>query len=167
MGVPTWASGQVLTASDVNTWFVPKAVYKGSTTARTSTTTLADDPDLTFTVAASATYLFQALLIYDGGSGGSVGNFKFAFTVPTSATLYYGFIWQDASSVTHNSVDITNATNTLDTNGLGTWFHINIRGTLVVSSTAGSMTLQWAQGTSNGTRVDLSVGSHLTAQRVA
>ena len=37
MAIPTWSSGEVLSASDVNDYFVPLAAYKTGDTGRTTT----------------------------------------------------------------------------------------------------------------------------------
>lgn len=167
MAIPTWTPGEVLTSSDVNSWFVPEVAYKTSTTARTSTTSLADDPDLTLAVAASASYAFQGFFIYDGGAGGSEGDFKFKFTVPTSASIYWGDTFRNTTPTIVCGGHVTTDTETASTNGLGTWYSVNVQGLLIVSSTAGNLTLQWAQGSSSATRTDLGAGSWLMAQRVA
>ena len=70
MPIPTWSVGQVLAASDVNNWFVPLTVVKPSDTARSSTTSMTNDPDLQLTLQGSATYMIQGVIFYDGPSAG-------------------------------------------------------------------------------------------------
>ncbi len=166
MGVPTWAVGQVLTASDVNNWFVPLAAEKGSDQPVTSSTTLVNDSALVIPVAASATYDFDLQLFYKGFTTGS-GDIKIAWSLPSGATLVGGgdFI---ANPLGVTQLFYTQATASIfsASNGTANPQPIRTWGTLVTSTTAGNMQLQWAQNTSSGTATTVMTGSVLTAQRI-
>src|SRR5262245_15271614 len=84
MAAPTWVSGQVLTASDVNTWFVPIAAVKTANESVTSSTTLQNDDELFVSVAANSTYLVQCYIKCDGAA---TGDIKLNWTAPASATF--------------------------------------------------------------------------------
>jgi hypothetical protein len=153
MAVPTWVTGQILTASDVNNWFVPIAAFKPSATVRNSVT-LTADTDLTLSVAASAVYEISAGLIYQGAT---TVNFLFNFAVPSGAgggetvnlpTTTVGQTW----------------TTTVTAAGSATVFGAQLMGVLTTVS-AGTFALQWASGT-GGTNMTLGGGSYLVARRV-
>jgi hypothetical protein len=79
MAVPVWVPGQVLAASDVNTWFVPLAAVKTVDQSVTSSTTLVNDNVLAVPVAASSTYEFRLFCWFQAAAG---GDFKFQFAGP-------------------------------------------------------------------------------------
>ena len=162
-GVPTWTSGQVLTANDVNNWFVPLAAYKASATPRTSSTP-SIDPDLQLSVAASVVYEIDCALIYSASASG--GGFLFQWTIPSGSTggftatfsqsgnavNTYGYAWSETSA---NSA-------TPDTSAYG----VIIKGTLITSTTAGTFGVNWSNGTGTHT-LTLGVGSLLVARRIS
>ena len=166
-GIPTWTSGEVLTASDVNSWFVPLAAVKPGDTSIASSTSLTNDPDLVLAVASNATYRVDAFLDYEGNTNGS-GDFKAQFTVPSGATLAYTHFGLNGSgNVGSPTILAASASYTYATNGSGVKQGIVITGTLIVSSTSGNLQLQWAQGESNSTATILHAGSSLMARRIA
>ena len=166
MPVPTRAVGQVLSASDVNTWFVPLAVYKAADTARNSTTTLTADPDLTVSVAASAVYDVDLVLIYTGASAANF--FQWDFDVPSGAVFQYLQVYQNSAG---NAAVESQAAGTsgswANTTGVGNFMGMRISGTLIVSTTAGTFDLKWAQHASGATNTTLRKGSKMTLQRIA
>jgi hypothetical protein len=156
MAVPTWAVGQVLTASDVNNWFVPLIGYKTSITTR-NTTTLSLDPDMQFTLpTANATYLIQAGVIYSAASG----SFKWTWTFPSGGTGGYSV------ALPQGTLDplglLWSATQAAATDG--TVYSIQIQGTFTLSTTTGTFGLQWASQTAASLQVG--VGSFIQARRV-
>ena len=166
MAVPTWTPGQVLTASDVNTWFVPLAAVKTSDTARASTTTLTADPDLTFSVAANSTYFVELVLIYTGASG--TNFFQWDFNMPASATYVYSFVYQNSAGTT-NVQQQNGGTSAAwaNTTGVGNFQSMEIKGTLTTVGTAGTFALTWAQHSSGATNTTLRAGSQMVARRIA
>jgi hypothetical protein len=168
MGIPNWSVGQVLTASDVNNWFVPMAVFKPSSTSITSSTSLTADPHLTVSVAASCTYLADLVLLYKGPNG--AGFFQWDFDVPASATFQYVQVYQNSSgnaAVQYGTAGTSSSWANTEGTGGTTNDAMRISGTLVVSTTAGTFDLTWAQHASNGTATTLLAGSSMTLQRVA
>ena len=166
MGVPTWAAGQVLTASDVNTWFVPLAVYKAGDTARNSTTSLTADPDLTVSVAASAVYDVNLVLVYTGASAANF--FQWDFDVPASAVFQYLQIYQNSAGNTATESQAAGTSGSwANTTGVGNFLGMTMAGTLIVSATPGTFDLKWAQHASGATNTTLRKGSKMTLQRIA
>jgi hypothetical protein len=65
---PSIAVGQRITA-DLLTSMLPQTVYKSGTTSRSSTTTLADDPDLVLALPANAVGLVEFFVKYGDATG--------------------------------------------------------------------------------------------------
>jgi len=167
MGIPTWSSGQVLTASDVNTWFVPLAVVKSADESVTSSTTVQNDDELVLSVAASCTYAFDLFIIYEGGTQGS-SDLKMQYTLPAGATGHLDVVYLDSSGGQHSAGDNTaSSTWTAGTAGAGNNKLFFGRGIVVISSTAGSLQIQWAQGTSSGTATKVKTNSYMMLRRLA
>jgi len=166
MAAPTWVSGQVLNASDVNNWFVPLAVYKTSSTSRSSTTTNSPDPDLVIPLAVSAFYRFEMYASYTGSSTASQG-IKGAFTVPTGTTLRYHLIGVSNSGSTAQVGGTWTGTDTIilgTTNAVNSGF--SLLGTLFTSTTAGSISYNWSQSVSESTAVSLQAQSCMILTRI-
>jgi hypothetical protein len=172
MTVKQWAVGDVLAASDMNVWTVPIAVIKPADTARNSTTTVADDPDLQLPVAASSTYQVTGVFFYDGPSTGT-GDIKWTWTVPSGAGGQYSCDHQNisgsyAGAFANNWTDGPGLTSTqANSTGVGTILTLTWKGILVVVGTAGNLTFRWAQNTSSGTNTHVKAQSYLVAQRIA
>ena len=151
MAPPVWVPGQVLNASDINSWFVPIAAIKTSDQSVTSSTTVVNDTALVVAMPATGTYFFECFVEYDGGTGGS-SDIKFNWAVPTSATLRYTMTTRNLSN---NPVagDATtgSTTNTASSGGAGVLRAIGMVGSLVMAGTAGNLQFQWAQNTSSAT----------------
>jgi hypothetical protein len=160
--VPTWSNGQVLAASDVNSYFVPLAAYKTADLARTSSSQVAD-PDLSVAVAANAVYLADICLFYKGASSGN--NLQFTWTIPagTAGGLYAATYVGGGFGVVIEANSWTDAAHTAGAQTGGTVYGVDITGTVSTGGTAGNFTLNW--GASGGT-VTLSARSRLVFQRI-
>jgi hypothetical protein len=157
MAIPTWATGQVLTAADVNTWFVPKTAVKTTTESVTSSVTLQNDDELFVPVAVNRTYEVASLIRMDGATG---GDFNFQFTGPAGATFSAQItrLISTAASISDDVIDSMEALSTpmaAGCLGAGNTTPVRVEGILVVASTAGTFQLQWAQlaGSVTATRV--------------
>ena len=154
-----FAAGERLTANELNT-ALTLSVAKGADTARSLTTALAADPDLTVAVLANSLYVVRFSLPYKGAATGT-GDLKFGFSVPPGATFAGGFIGVTNPlgvylvSVTASSTLISYG------NGTGNPLWCEVTATLTTSATAGNLTLTWAQNTSNATATTLMAGSSL------
>jgi hypothetical protein len=166
MPLPTWSAGQVLTASDVNNYFVPLPVIKTSDQSVTSSTTLINDNALVVTPAVSTSYLFICYLDYEGAN--AAGFLKWQWGVPTGANLRYHAIFvgtggSPAVNLTYQASDVVAAY----TLGAGQLCGATMIGTLVMGSTSGNLQLKWAQNASNGVATTVHAQSALYLQRIA
>lgn len=165
-----WNVGDVLTAADLDSWSVPNTAVKAVDTSRTSNTTLANDPELTLSVAANVVYRFWCYLNYEGGTQGA-SDIKWSFTVPAGATLRYQMIAVNtAGSLSPLLIGPTftaTSTNSAATNGAGNLMAAVMHGTLDTAGTAGTFVIQWAQNTSSGTSTILHAQSAMTLDRIA
>lgn len=136
----------------------------------TNTSTLEDDNHLLVAVGANATYTFDAFIVYDGAT---TGDIKVAFTVPAGATL----LWSGVGATTGISSAAANFSDTVITasgsaiswgaRGAGTKTFAIIRGIVRTAGTAGNLTVQWAQDSSDATATTVFTDSWLTARKAA
>jgi len=180
VAVPTWTVGQVLTASDVNSWFVPLVSYKAAATTRANNTTLSNDPDLQLSIPANTVYAITAYIDYSTASTSGIG-LKFALSSWAGIGGHWGAVYKvfgDTATTTGagpaSAVDFAwgdQASNTgpwgsAATPGDGLFHTVLIEGTLIVGGTAGTLAFQWAQNTGNATAASVNTGSRLSAQRI-
>jgi hypothetical protein len=117
----------------------------------TSSTALQNDDALFVSVAANASYLFQCNLIYEGGTLGS-SDLKWAWTFPSGLTMTYDYMGITTAGLTTIGLVATQASTVAGgTNGAAALRSMLMYGSVVASSTAGTLQLQWAQNTSSGT----------------
>lgn len=168
MAPPTWVVGQVLTAADVNNWFVPLCVTKLSDQSKTSNTTIAADTELFLPVAVSATYWFTFSIDFEGGTQ-NASDIKFNWTVPAGTTLRYHSVREGLVAGTANVVNCQTGTDVVaaGTKGAGNLCGTSGWGTLLTAGTAGNITFQWAQNTSSATATIVHAQSVLMLQRVS
>lgn len=138
----------------------------------TSSTAVADDTELFFTAAANATYLIDAYLSYGGAQAGDI---RVAWTVPAGATMTR-YILAPQAGMTDNAntamMAIRRAATTQQiagasggtTNDFTDWQEKVI---LRTSTTAGTVHLQFGQGTSSGTVTVMRSDSFLEIRRAA
>ena len=136
----------------------------------TNSTTIQDDTHLQLSVAASAVYRLEGLLIFNGASG---ANIRIGWSAPTGSTLDWTGAGQNTSASTTSGSIITNAQTIsstaygLGTIGTGTNMIAIIRGLLITSSTSGTFKLEWAQNSANATATTMVQNSNISLQRVA
>ena len=161
---PTWQTGQVLAASDVNTWILPLAQQKTGTTSRKSQPGVLIDPDLQLPMVTPGTWTVRMVLMFDGPSG--VG-LAVSFAVPSVASV---FGWEAAYVNTSGNPVVEDHfesdTVTGATTGTGATQSMLIDGTLIVGATPGGLSLLWGQGVSNTQPVSVSQGSYFMAWRL-
>lgn len=158
MAVKVWNVGDVLTASDVNTWLGGFAAYKTGALSR-STSTLSIDPDLQFTLAANTFYEIRCAINYSV----SVGGFQVAWTTPSGVTgaLAAAFVLGGTGAGTFGYTWSASfqAGNQTSPNG-----GVLLAGSLATGVSGGTFGLQWANGTgANSTTIG--AGSILSARR--
>jgi hypothetical protein len=170
MAAPVFATNDVPTEDQVNDWFVNvQYVRKTATESVTSSTALQDDDHLTVTVEANAHYVLDSTLFFDGATA---GDFKMLWVAPAGAAMPWGVAAPVTTAVGFNDdqtagFDLTGTGVTFGALGTGTTAAALISGLLVVGGTAGTLKLQWAQGTSSGTATRLFINSYLSLRRVA
>jgi hypothetical protein len=153
LAIPTWNVGDVLTASDVNTWFVPMTARKGSDQLVTSSTALVDDADLLVTtLAINAAYDFELLLNCTGAAIGT-GDVKVAMVWPSGAAGEWyglGFATSGASPTISHMETSSGAAHAFGIDGAGQ-SPVRITGSVRTVLFGGTLKLQWAQNSSSGT----------------
>lgn len=135
-------------------------IIKPTATARNTTTTLADDPDLTISLVAGV-YKFRIALYFN--SLNTTMDGKAQFTISGSAPTLAIFASLTAlNAVATGSVPsaMGSMTNLLTFGSVNNNFGFILEGVLEIDSTR-TITLQWAQNTSNGSNLTLLQGSFL------
>jgi hypothetical protein len=168
MPIPTWSTGQVLASADVNSWFVPRAAYRTTTQSVTSNITPVNDNQLSIQVDASAVYLIDQILNYDGATGGDMQG---AWTVPAGATMLSIMSTGLTTAATLYTDDNTSGGggSTFGGGALGTGTNAGFRAMwlLTTAGTGGTLQMQWAQNTSSATATRMLAGSCIIATRIA
>ena len=170
LGIGT--TGQVVTvASGLPSWATPSSgasslfARKTSTQSVVSSTTLVNDTQLTFAVAANEVWVFQLLLCVICPATGT--NFKATMVGPSGSTIqwsFQGLAMYDASvNVTQLRTRAGAATDATYMDAFSTGTNVGITGVIVNGSTSGSCTLQFAQNTSTANAITVSTNSTLLA----
>ncbi len=157
------AGGRIL--ASVVQGVAPLAVIKGADQTVTSSTTVVNDNALVLPVVANATYLFLCYLDYEGGTTGG-SDLKWVWSVPSSGTLRYQRINFDPSNATQLSTLSGATTGTARTNGTNLQ-GVTMFGSLIMSSTAGNLQLQWAQNSPSSTGTIVHAQSYLALWRIS
>lgn len=168
---PRWVAGEDITADQLNA-MLPKVVRKTADTSRASTATPSADPELQITLDANAVYVWDGWLKYFADPA---GDLQIDFTAP-SGTLgeWVGF---GAGSSTSGAAATTGYLIRTETNdimqsrsyyGTTNGTHgVLLQGTIRTSSTSGTFSLDWAQGSSDATATVVYTDSWLRFQRIA
>lgn len=154
----------------LSTGFPVSIAYKSSDTNRSSANTGAtytDDPHLALAVAANAVYAVQMY----GVAAIGAGLMKLQWTHPSGSTFEAGGWGYDPGTADWqtNNAGFSSTSPSAIVLGLAAVANTPIRldGTLIMSSTAGLLTLQWAQNASNAANTTLRKGSWLRLNRIA
>jgi len=159
--------------SDLFTEVRPKSARKASDTARNTTATRTADPDLTLTLPAG-TWEGTAVMIVSSAAN-AAGDFSWELawtgtaTVTMSGWALDGSI-TDLTSATINAgaattVDTTSPTGNQNA-GCTLYKCVAVTYFTIALTTAGSVTLNWAQEASNGNNTTLHAGSSIRVQRL-
>ncbi|MGY0062854.1 hypothetical protein ACWY4P_41015 [Streptomyces sp. LZ34] len=147
---------------------------KAANTTRASTTTKTDDPDLTMTVVANAVYYVEFILAAQSSS--TTPNINTAWNVPSGSTglkFAHGPTNNAATFVTRTDtnarVSAHGYTTGLDyiINGSGVSVAILEKSIVTTGGSGGTIAMQWAQNTSNGTATVVEAGSYMYIRRIA
>lgn len=173
MTLPILAAGHKVLSSEWDTilsYTAPSIIQKPSDESLSSTTTLQDDDHLILPVLANASYFMQAQILYHGGTAGGL---KLGWSGPSGATLLWtigGAAFGSGANApnTYFGANGLGGSDILGTDGVGGIdMFATPHGTLVTSSTPGSLTLRWAQGVSDSATTTVKAGSVLMLQRIA
>lgn len=135
-------------------------VTKASNESVSSSTTLQNDNELTFNIAASGAYRFSGVIIASSASG--TPDMHCSFTVPTNASLLWFFTAGSSSvSTTSGGGTVSNTTGGAININSAEDTIIHVEGLVVAAGTGGAVTFVWAQNTSNGTATTVEAGSFL------
>lgn len=176
-------SGNTVVAGDLTVSGVGQRTTKRRTTdatPRASTTTPTADSQLTFTGDANAVYTVEGFLKYSGP-----GDFQMGWSLPSGALGEWQGIGNGTTVISSTAAhaiqedvvtswgytlrtETTDIASTRTYGGISsTAFGVQIRGTIRMGATAGTIALTWAQGTSNGTGTILYTDSYLRLEKVA
>ena len=172
------AGGQTLQVYENASWKsyfrAPLFAYKTADSTRTSNTTTSADTHLTLPVPENGTYVLN---LWGMLTGSNAGDFKFNFSYPAGGSMSVGPLGLAvAATGTNGSLEAFSGTGldastpTIDMYvGTVASFTTNfmIHGLLLSGVAGGTVTLNWAQNTSDGTATTLKAGSYMTLQRVA
>jgi hypothetical protein len=181
---PQPLAGQRLTAELLRS-MLPQTARKTADTQRSATTTLTDDPHITFDVTAGGVYSFEGWLKYDGPAAGDI---HVGWSVPSGTEgEWTGWgaghnpvisfnstpaIVSDSQqprgyTIRTETVEIT-ANRTFGTLGTGlTALTATFSGTLRIGSTGGTFAMKWAQATSDATVTTIYTDSWARLLRIA
>lgn len=129
----------------------PKAALK-TTSQSFPNTTLANDSQLYLALPANSAFVFLGLLSVTGAAI-STGDLKMTFTVPSGASISWeaiGYSTTTAGPLNGNSVRAAGGVSAVGVNA-GSATPVLLIGSITMGSTAGTVQLQEAQSTSNGT----------------
>jgi len=169
----TGNSGEFLTTDGTNaSWAAPSlgssfvgktiAVYKTGNQSVTSSTTLVDCTDLSFSIAANEVWIGTFLPIVTAGASGGM---KWAFTAPAGCTVTVRA--QGGNSFATSIIDGNGLTGSGATNPHSTASRYELMVIIANSSTAGTVHFQFAQNASNGTATTVSKNSTMIVTRSA
>lgn len=135
-------------------------VTKGLDESRQSTTTLANDAELTFSAAASTKYSFRGNVWV---TSPATADFKIAITSPTSPTLFITTLTDNANGSATPTEQTDTATNAMlvPTSAPPAPHSIAIEGILQNGANVGSITVQWAQQASVASNTTVYAGSYI------
>lgn len=153
--------GRVTAAANGTPGYEVRSVVKASDTARSSSTTITDDPELTLSVEANTTYIVEAFLFYTAGGG----NIQLGVSGPSGAT---GLVLSESFMAPNSGASVAlgaatggaGSNTTVGTQGCG------LRAYVAVGSTAGNVAVMWNRQLASGTTT-AKVGSYLKMIKVA
>ena len=185
---PIISAGQRITGQLLMS-LLPNIIVKQNSTSRTSTTARADDPDLTFNLAASSKYFVEFSVRFSDSSSAVVAspgtpqvpNLQTSWTVPSGASGNKqvsgpGSTFGGNGTGSDNVGD--NATGHVGVHGFGTAISYGNRGKttsqlylvetgIVTTSSAGNCTFQWAQITNSTVSTTIASDSFMRITQLA
>ena len=134
-------------------------VYKSADETVNNSAVLQNDDHLSLSVLANEVWEFRAFVLVNGGT---TPDIDFKWSVPAGTTMLWG---------TQNSSDslltTKNESSTVFLGTSGSNQHVVWTGVIFVSSTAGNVTLQWAQDVATASDTKVLKGSYIIARKLA
>jgi hypothetical protein len=172
------AFGQIPTAGTVGG--LPKIVVRTANSGTiSSNAVLANDDTLLWAVGASDRWFFQALLTFtaaDSSGLATTADVQVGFSVPTGGAMQWGpigatgntFGGYGATATANSPLGVQTAASALATGGAAVSWGLALCGFYTGDgSHTGSVTLQWAQATSNAATLLIAKNSSLILWRIA
>lgn len=155
-----------------STW-VPKRrlgmfVRKTANETVNNSATLQNDDELTLPALAGSVYFAELFIIH---SADSAADMKFFLTVPSGAVLSFATLGPNASQTNRDSVTINQLAGSgsaisVGCFGVGSNQVTIVRASIKISSTAGSVTLQWAQSSAAVNNAVVNANSYMWLRRM-
>ncbi|NIR13694.1 MAG: hypothetical protein GWN86_06990 [Desulfobacterales bacterium] len=133
-------------------------------------TTLQDDNDLTFSIAANEVWLVEVVLFYDSATA---ADFKMGLNGPSGASQLSGFMALETAATSGTGNLLTAAGSGIggarSSGGAGVGSQVVVAhwGVVTNGSNAGSITVRWAQSTGDSSTTTVRAGSFLRATRIS
>lgn len=162
-GVRPVTAAALTTRDTAITEIRPLFARKTSDETVNNSTTLQDDNELFVSVAANQVYKLHLMVGY---SSGTTPDFKINFSLPSGATMPRSSFITGGTGAAVQHGTFTGAS-VVGIDGQGSDASLQIWGTVVMGSTAGTVTLQWAQNTLNASDTIVRSGSTLELRLVA
>ena len=161
----TWTDGELVTKAIMDThikgnfdvtWH--NIAKKAGDESVTSSTTLQDDNDLNVTVGTTEKWHLEWRLYV---TGNATGDFKMGWTFPASGTFAYLIDHANTTGTQtlFQEVDTSSPTGAVNIGILSTQMLVVVHAYYTGGGTAGTVTLQWAQSTSDATATIVKAGS--------
>ncbi|MBA4865905.1 hypothetical protein H1V43_32090 [Streptomyces sp. PSKA54] len=169
---PSTPAGSRITGNLLQS-MLPDIVYKNTNEDRSSTTTLTADSELTVALEANSVYLIDMQIHY---ATMSVAGFKTDWSVPSGTTGNRSALGAGSNGVnsTADNIDgrfgVHNYPTVViygDRDSSTAQLVAIERSILTTSTTAGNLTLRWAQETSNAAATRVGAGSFIIAWRLS
>lgn len=125
-----------------------------------SNTTVQDDDDLLFSVAANEKWQFEGVLFV---TSAATPDFKMTFSGPSGAVGAYGLLLNDGASAAAEDTASLATDSTVTIAGTSPVI-IRFWGAIANGANTGSLKLQWAQDTSDAANTTVLAGSYIKYQ---
>ena len=141
----------------------PTAVRKSTSQTLVSSTVLQNDTDLSLQLQAGKTYLVDGVIF--ASTTNATPDIKIAFTKPSGSDMDIGFIANSGSSSSGGLLQTSGGASVRIPLPANIPTPIIIHGT-IVTTTAGTLQLQWAQFASNVKAIQVAKGSYLKVSEI-
>lgn len=169
MAYPDILAGDDITAG-LLTSMLPIIKPKAVTEPVTASTAMQNDDELFSAVSANATYSVMLHLFHDAATAADI---TIGWAGPAGATMNWGAVVAHVNETSSGTVaNVSMQTRIISEvqdigGGASTGTYSVVHGTLITSSTAGTLNFQWAQRVSSATPTNVRAGSMLILHRSA